>query len=74
MEERAIGVLAGFVGMGYWFGRRPWGRGYATEAGLAVVAFGFEDLGLESIEASHLSHNPRCASVLRKPGMRHQAR
>ena len=83
VEERAAGTLAGFVGMGggdtdagmgYWFGRRHWGRGCATEAGRAVVAFGFEELGLERIAASHLSHNPRSGSVLRKLGMRHQRR
>ena len=57
------------------------GSGGATGAGAtpprpgrAVVAFGFEELGLESIEASHLSHNPRSGSVLRKLGMRHQRR
>ena len=83
VDVRDTGVLAGFVtlgggdthaGMGYWFGRRHWGRGYATEAGRAVVAFGFEELGLEQIAASHLSHNPRSGSVLRKLGMRHQRR
>ena len=83
VEERGTGTLAGFVGMGggdtdagmgYWFGRRHWGQGYATEAGRAVVAFGFEELGLERIAASHLSHNPRSGSVLRKLGMRHQRR
>src|SRR5437868_2841999 len=32
--------------MGYWLARRHWGRGYATEAVGAVVAYAFEVLRL----------------------------
>ncbi len=32
--------------LGYWIGLPFWGRGYATEAATAVVAFGFDTLGL----------------------------
>ena len=71
-------TLVGFIGMGgndgqagigYWYGKAFWGNGYATEAGCAVLAFGFEELDLQSVEASHLSKNEASGRVLRKIGM-----
>ncbi|MFP3380462.1 GNAT family N-acetyltransferase, partial [Bacillus sp. SIMBA_069] len=32
--------------LGYWFGHPYWGQGFATEAARRIVAFGFEELGL----------------------------
>jgi len=58
--------------LGYWIGRPYWGRGYATEAARAVVAWGFESLGLNRIHASHFPRNPASGEVLRKLGMRHE--
>jgi len=40
--------------LGYWIGVPHWGRGYATEAGKAVIRFGFEQLSLNRIHACHL--------------------
>src|SRR4051812_23870752 len=36
--------------IGYWTGVEHWNRGYCTEAGRALVRFGFETLGLHRIE------------------------
>jgi ribosomal-protein-alanine N-acetyltransferase len=58
--------------LGYWIGRPYWGRGYATEAGQEVVRYGFEDLGLHRIGASHLGSNPASGTVMRKIGMTHE--
>ncbi|MGH7606314.1 MAG: GNAT family N-acetyltransferase [Gemmatimonadales bacterium] len=56
--------------LGYWIGRPFWNRGFATEAARAVIAFGFEVLGLNRIHASHLTRNPASGRVLVKAGMR----
>tara|TARA_Y100001960_G_C14377192_1_gene682049 strand:+ start:100 stop:660 length:561 start_codon:yes stop_codon:yes gene_type:complete len=81
VEERASRVLIGFIGiggdstqagMGYWYGRSFWKRGYATEAGRLTIALGFEELGLEQIEASHLKENLASGRALQKMGMLNQ--
>jgi RimJ/RimL family protein N-acetyltransferase len=58
--------------LGYWIGVPFWGRGYATEAASAVVAFGFESLRLRRIFAHHFSGNIASQRVLEKIGMRHE--
>ena len=58
--------------LGYWIGRPYWGRGYATEAARAVIAWGFDSLGLSRIHASHFPRNPASGEVLRKLGMKHE--
>jgi len=58
--------------LGYWIGQQFWGNGYATEAARAVVSFGFEQLGLNRIYASHFSRNPISGNVLHKIGMKHE--
>ena len=58
--------------LGYWIGEPFWGRGYATEAVCAVIEYGFLTLGLNRIEARHLSRNPASGRVMQKAGMRHE--
>ncbi len=55
--------------LGYWIGVPYWGRGYCTEAARAVVAYGFEALGLNRITAHHFAVNPASGRVLEKIGM-----
>lgn len=55
--------------LGYWLGRRHWGRGYAREAATAAVAFAFDVLGVHRVYAQHLGGNDRSAAVLRAIGM-----
>jgi [ribosomal protein S5]-alanine N-acetyltransferase len=62
------------AGTGYWVGREYWGQGIATEALCAVVAWGFDVLGLHRIEASHLTRNPSSGRVMEKAGMRFEGR
>jgi RimJ/RimL family protein N-acetyltransferase len=56
--------------LGYWIGRPYWGKGYATEAAGAMIAYGFERLRLHRIHACHLSRNPASGRVMQKAGMR----
>jgi len=55
--------------LGYWIAVSCWGRGYATEAARAVVQYGFTTLGLNRIEAIHLTRNPASGRVMEKIGM-----
>jgi RimJ/RimL family protein N-acetyltransferase len=55
--------------LGYWIGKAYWGQGYCTEAGRAVVAYGFGTLGLNRIHASYLARNPASGRVMQKLGL-----
>ncbi len=46
-----------------------WGRGYATEAARAALAYGFETAGLEEIVAFTLPHNHASRAVMERLGM-----
>jgi RimJ/RimL family protein N-acetyltransferase len=50
-----------------------WGHGYATEAARAVVAVGFDEVGLHRIWAECVADNRASAHVLEKLGMRREA-
>jgi RimJ/RimL family protein N-acetyltransferase len=58
---------SGAVELGYWIARSHWGRGFATEAGRALVAIA-RTLQLAAIEASHFLDNPASERVLDKLG------
>jgi len=58
--------------LGYWLGHPHWGQGFATEAARRMVAFGFEDLGLNRIFALAMTKNPGSYQVMRKIGMKHE--
>ena len=77
---RADGTLVGSIALmvepdqhraelGYVVGVPHWGRGYATEAGLAVLGHGFGELGLNRVYAFCFSRNPASRRVLEKLGM-----
>ncbi|MCE5250279.1 GNAT family N-acetyltransferase [bacterium] len=55
--------------LGYWIGMPWWGNGYCTEAGRAIIRYGFIDLGLNRIFAGHFSRNPASGRVMEKLGM-----
>lgn len=54
--------------LGYWLSPAHWGSGITTEAARAVVAFGFERLGLPVITSGYFEDNPASGRVLRKLG------
>ncbi|HET6444075.1 MAG TPA: GNAT family N-acetyltransferase [candidate division Zixibacteria bacterium] len=58
--------------MGYWIGQPHWNQGYATEAALALIDYGFSGLLLNKITASHLARNPASGRVMEKAGMNYE--
>src|SRR6185295_13487217 len=74
LELRESGEFIGFAGLavpgfeahftpavevGWRLARSAWGKGYATEAGRAALAFGFERAGLDEIVAFTTVGNQR---------------
>jgi RimJ/RimL family protein N-acetyltransferase len=51
-----------------------WGRGLATEGARAVVRFGFDELGLDSLVSFTVPENLRSRRVMEKIGMTHDPR
>jgi RimJ/RimL family protein N-acetyltransferase len=54
--------------IGYWFGAKYWGHGYATEAVRAMIDHIFTDLDSDAIHASARVTNPASRRVLEKCG------
>ncbi|KFE33735.1 GNAT family N-acetyltransferase [Thioclava atlantica] len=70
--------LAGVIGtvgeFGYWLARPFWGKGFATEAGRAVLAACFADPARASLRAGYFLGNARSCRVLEKLGFRETGR
>jgi len=58
--------------LGYLLSRAHWRKGYMTEAALAVINFGFEQLQIHRISASCDAQNEASAHVLEHCGMRRE--
>lgn len=82
-ENRASGAFLGRVALrvtpepgrwnlAFWTHPDHQGHGYVTEASRAVVTFGFEVLGIETIEAGHVAENKASRRVLEKLGMKEE--
>jgi RimJ/RimL family protein N-acetyltransferase len=83
LEVRASGEFIGFTGLGTVGGEMPvtgieigwrlarpaWGHGYATEAALAAMDYGFGVMGLPEIVAVAMARNLRSQAVMRRIGM-----
>ena len=78
----AEGTFIGFVGLnepgfmpgveiGWRLARDAWGRGYATEAARAVLAFAFDELGLAEVISFTTVENRRSRRVMERIGMTH---
>ncbi len=78
--DRLIGVISltdirhahARATLGYWIGIPYWGRGFCTEAGQAVIDYGFTTLDLNRIQATHFSRNPASGRVMAKLRMVHE--
>ncbi|MCB5167348.1 GNAT family N-acetyltransferase [Streptomyces bambusae] len=83
VEVRATGEFIGFAGLdqvddgmpftgveiGWRLARSAWGQGYATEAALKVLAYGFDTLELPEILAVTTATNLRSQAVMRRIGL-----
>ena len=58
--------------LGYWIRENAWNKGYCTEAGQAIIPFGFEHLNLNKIVADHMTRNPVSGKVLKKLGFKNE--
>lgn len=58
--------------LGYWVGHAFRGHGYATEAAARLIAFGFDDLALNRIEAAAIPSNRASTRVLEKCGLKYE--
>jgi RimJ/RimL family protein N-acetyltransferase len=82
-EETASGALVGYVTLtveqhrqgeiGFIFHPDHQGRGYATEAGRAVLGIAFGAYGLHRVSGRLEARNAASARVLEKLGMRREA-
>ncbi len=84
VERRADGSFIGWsaltrwnpeyrsASMGYCFDDATWGRGYATEAGRALLQWGFSTLALNRVQAETDTRNVASARVLEKLGFLHE--
>ena len=64
----------GEVDLGYRFFPEFWGRGLATESGLASISYGFDVLGLDRIIGLAVPENIGSIRVLQKCGMSFERR
>ena len=60
----------GGVEVGWRLARPHWGHGFASEAALAALRFGFEELGLRGVNSITAVSNERSRSVMERIGMR----
>ncbi len=58
--------------MGYWIGKPYWNQGFATEAAKAILEVAFVELGLNRVEARHMTKNPASGRVMQKIGMTYE--
>jgi RimJ/RimL family protein N-acetyltransferase len=86
LETRGGGEFIGFTGLsvpafeahfmpavevGWRLARSAWGKGYATEAARAALAFGFDEVGLEEVVSFTVPGNRRSRAVIERLGMSH---
>jgi RimJ/RimL family protein N-acetyltransferase len=80
-HEQATPRLVGGIGLhpaqegdgieiGYWLTPDAWGRGYATEAGHAMLGIARYAMGLKRLVSGHFVDNPASGNVLSKLGFR----
>ncbi len=81
-QEAGAEVLVGGISMhvdpeervgeiGYWVGRRLWGRGVATEAVRRLASWALANLDLDRLMADAATDNAASHAVLRRVGFRH---
>ena len=60
--------------IGYCYGSKYWGQGYATEALKVVISYLINECDYYLVEAKHMESNPRSGRVMQKAGMKYETR
>lgn len=58
--------------LGYWIGKPFWNCGFASEAAQMILKYAFEQIGLNRVEARHMTKNPASGRVMQKIGMTYE--
>ena len=74
-RERLIGVMSlegldGVPEFGYWLAEPAWGKGFATEAGAAVLAHAYGTRDIDLIRSAVFKENDASFNVQKKLGFR----
>ena len=81
IELKEIGQIIGSIGsmeqkeqvqtaeIGYCIGKQWWNQGLMTEALAAVMAYLFEEVGINRLELRHDTNNPASGRVMAKCGL-----
>ncbi|WP_461221207.1 GNAT family N-acetyltransferase [Lactococcus cremoris] len=59
------------VEFGWILNQNSWGKGYMPEAARCLFELCFNELGIEVIQAEHLTENSKSGRVMEKLGMKH---
>ena len=54
--------------IGFDLAKEQWGKGLMSEALVPIIAYGFDELGLNKVEAHSYSNNDRAIHLLEKVG------
>jgi RimJ/RimL family protein N-acetyltransferase len=70
--SRNVGHIPGVIDaeLTYALGKPYWGQGYATEAGRALIAYGFETLGIDRVINAISPTNARSHALMTRLGFR----
>jgi len=67
-DDRFIGTMGMDDGFGYWIAQEHWGKGYATEAGQAMLTHHFATTDDDTVTSSYFEGNDASCNVLTKLG------
>lgn len=56
----------------YFIGQLYWNKGFATEAVQLMLAYGFQELGLERVQGRSMTCNPASLKVMQKCGFTYE--
>lgn len=71
LERKELNELINFYDLGYRFIKKYWGMGYATEAAVATLQYGFEQMDLEEIYGRADCDNAASNHILQKLGLKY---
>lgn len=58
--------------LAYWVGKPYWNKGYASEAAVEIIKFGFNEIGLQRIWSAAITSNPASTKVMQKAGLSYE--